>query len=65
MMLVVPFAGSLASVFPYRYLFIDLQENPGGLFVPTDLYGLADLNTFVVALLSSVIFTLVMDKFNK
>ena len=64
-MLVVPFAGSLASVFLYRYLFIDLQENPGGLFVPTDLYGLADLNTFVVALLSSVIFTLVMDKFNK
>ena len=65
MMLVVPFSGSLVSVFLYRYLFIDLQENPGGLFVPTDLYGLADLNTFVVALLSSVIFTLVIDKFNK
>ena len=65
MMLVVPFSGSLVSVFLYRYLFIDLQENPGGLFVPTDLYGLADLNTFAVALLSSVIFTLVMDKFNK
>ena len=63
--LVVPFLGSLVSVFIYRYLFIDLQENPGGIFVPTDLYGLADLNTFAIALLSSVLITLVMDRFNK
>ena len=63
--LVVPFVGSLISVFIYRYLFIDLQENPGGIFVPTDLYGLADLNTFAIALFSSVLITLVMDRFNK
>ena len=63
--LVVPFLGSLVSVFIYRYSFIDLQENPGGIFVPTDLYGLADLNTFAIALLSSVLITLVMDRFNK
>ena len=65
MVLVVPFLGSLFSVFIYRYSFIDLQENPGGIFVPTDLYGLADLNTFAIALLSSVLITLVMDRFNK
>ena len=65
MVLVIPFLGSLVSVFIYRYSFIDLQENPGGVFVPTDLYGLADLNTFAIALLSSVLITLVMDRFNK
>ena len=65
MVLVVPFVGSLTSVFIYRYLFINLQENPGGIFVPTDLYGLADLNTFAIALFSSVLITLVMDRFNK
>lgn len=65
MVLVIPFLGSLVSVFIYRYSFIDLQENPGGIFVPTDLYGLADLNTFAIALLSSVLITLVMDRFNK
>ena len=65
MVLVVPFVGSLTSVFIYRYLFINLQENPGGVFVPTDLYGLADLNTFAIALFSSVLITLVMERFNK
>ena len=65
MVLVVPFIGSLTSVFIYRYLFINLKENPGGVFVPTDLYGLADLNTFAIALFSSVLITLVMDRFNK
>jgi len=65
MVLVIPFLGSLVSVFIYRYSFIDLQENPGGIFVPTDLYGLADLNTFAIALFSSVLITLVMDRFNK
>jgi len=52
-------------VFVYRYLFINLEENPGGLFVPTDLYGLADLNTFAIALVSSVIITFVADRFTK
>ena len=44
---------------------MNLQGNPGGLFIPTDLYGLADLNTFVVALLSSLILTVVLDKLTK
>ena len=44
---------------------MNLQDNPGGLFIPTDLYGLADLNTFVVALLSSLILTVVLDKLTK
>ena len=60
--LIVPFVGSLISVYLYRYLFIDLQVNPGGIFIPTDLYGLADLNTFAIALLSSMVITLVADK---
>ena len=64
-LLVLPFVGSLISVFVYRYLFINLEENPGGLFVPTDLYGLADLNTFAIALVSSVIITFVADRFTK
>ena len=64
-LLVMPFVGSLVSVFVYRYLFINLEENPGGLFVPTDLYGLADLNTFAIALVSSVIITFVADRFTK
>jgi Na+/proline symporter len=60
--LIVPFVGSLISVYLYRYLFIDLQVNPGGIFIPTDLYGLADLNTFAIGLLSSMVITLVADK---
>ena len=64
-MLVIPFVGSLISTYVYRYFFVDLQDNPGGVFVPTDLYGLADLNTFGVALLSSIIITFVADRFNK
>ena len=60
--LIVPFVGSLISVYLYRYLFIDLQVNPGGIFFPTDLYGLADLNTFAIGLLSSMVITLVADK---
>ncbi len=64
-MLVIPFVGSLISTYVYRYLFVDMQANPGGVFVPTDLYGLADLNTFGVALLSSIIITFVADRFNK
>ena len=61
-LLIVPFVGSLISVYVYRYLFIDLQVNPGGVFIPTDLYGLADLNTFAIGLLSSMVITLVTDK---
>ena len=61
-LLIIPFVGSLTSVYVYRYLFIDLQVNPGGVFIPTDLYGLADLNTFTIGLLSSMVITLVADK---
>ena len=62
LLLIVPFVGSLISTFVYRFQYIDLQANPGGVFIPTDLYGLADLNTFAIALFSSVIITLVTDK---
>ena len=61
-LLIIPFVGSLISVYVYRYLFIDFQVNPGGIFIPTDLYGLADLNTFAIGLLSSMVMTLVADK---
>jgi Na+/proline symporter len=61
-LLIVPFVGSLISVYTYRYLSIDSQLNPGGVFIPTDLYGLADLNAFAIALLSSMVITLVADK---
>ena len=62
LLLIVPFIGSLMSAFIYRFQYIDLQANPGGVFIPTDLYGLADLNTFAIALFSSMIITLVADK---
>ena len=61
-LLIIPFVGSLISVYVYRYLFIDAQVNPGGVFIPTDLYGLADLNTFAIGFLSSMVITLVADK---
>jgi len=61
-LLIIPFVGSLISVYVYRCLFIDLQVNPGGVFIPTDLYGLADLNTFAIGLLTSMVITLVADK---
>jgi len=63
--LLVPFVFSLFSVFVYRYLFVDLSINPGGIFIPTDLYGLADLNTFLVGFLSSIFVTLAYNKFSK
>ena len=63
--LLVPFIFSLFSVFVYRYMFIDLSMNPGGIFIPTDLYGLADLNTFLVGFLSSTFITLAYNKFSK
>ena len=61
-LLIVPFVGSLISVYTYRYLSVESQLSPGGVFIPTDLYGLADLNTFAIALLSSMVITLVADK---
>ena len=61
-LLVVPFVGSLISAYIFRYVSINPQLNPGGVFIPTDLYGLADLNTFAVALLSSMVITVVADK---
>lgn len=64
-MLIIPFIGSMLSVLVYRGLFMGLEGNPGGLFIPTDLYGLADLNTFIVALFSSLILTVVLDRLMK
>ena len=61
-LLIIPFVGSMISVYVYRYLFLDLQVNPGGIFIPTDPYGLADLNTFAIGLISSIVITLVADK---
>ena len=63
--LLVPFVFSLLSVFIYRYVFIDLTNNPGGIFIPTDLYGLADLNTFLVGFLTSIVLTFAYDKISK
>ena len=63
--LLVPFVFSLLSVFIYRYLFVDLASNPGGIFIPTDLYGLADLNTFLVGFLTSIVLTFAYDKISK
>ena len=60
--LLIPFIGSLLTVGFYRLNYIDLTENPGGLLIPTDLYGLADLNTFAVALISSALITIVSSK---
>ena len=63
--LLIPFVFSLFTVFIYRYMFIDLSMNPGGVFIPTDLYGLADLNTFLIGFLSSTFATLAYNKFSK
>ena len=63
--LLVPFVFSLLSVFVYRYVFIDLTNNPGGIFIPTDLYGLADLNTFLVGFFTSIVLTFAYDKISK
>ena len=53
--------GFVASVL-YRFYFIDLDLNPGGIFIPTDLYGLADLNTFGVGFIFSIIGTLAYNR---
>ena len=63
--LLFPFIFSLLCVFIYRYLFIDLANNPGGIFIPTDLYGLADLNTFLVGFLSSIFIAVAYNRISK
>ena len=63
--LLIPFVLSMFSVFIYRYIFVDLSANPGGVFIPTDLYGLADLNTFLVGFLTSTLITLAYNKVSK
>ncbi len=63
--LLFPFIFSLLCVFIYRYLFVDLANNPGGVFIPTDLYGLADLNTFLVGFLTSIFITVAYNRISK
>ena len=63
--LLIPFLISLTSAYSYRFIFIDMEINPGGVFIPTDLYGLADLNTFLVGLVSSILVTVAYNKITK
>ena len=63
--LLFPFILSLLCVFIYRYLLVDLANNPGGIFIPTDLYGLADLNTFLVGFLTSIFITVAYNRISK
>lgn len=61
----IPFFGSLIMSYMYRLIFVDLSVNPGGIFIPTDLYGLADLNTFLAGLISSILITIAYNKVAK
>jgi Na+/proline symporter len=63
--LLVPFFISISSAYSYRFFYIDMSINPGGIFIPTDLYGLADLNTFLVGLVSSILVTIAYNKITK
>ncbi len=63
--LLIPFLISLTSAYSYRFIFIDMEINPGGVLIPTDLYGLADLNTFLVGLVSSILVTVAYNKITK
>ncbi|MDB2627942.1 hypothetical protein N9Y09_00265 [Candidatus Actinomarina sp.] len=63
--LLIPFFISISSAYSYRFFFIDMSINPGGIFIPTDLYGLADLNTFLVGLVSSILVTIAYNKITK
>ena len=63
--LLVPFLVSIGSAYSYRFFFIDANINPGGIFIPTDAYGLADLNTFLVGLACSMLVTLAYNKIVK
>ena len=60
--IVIPTSLGFVSSVLYRFYFIDLDLNPGGIFIPTDLYGLADLNTFGVGFIFSIIGTLAYDR---
>jgi SSS family solute:Na+ symporter len=61
----IPFFGSLIMSYLYRLIFVDLSVNPGGIFIPTDLYGLADLNTFLAGLISSILITIAYNEVAK
>ena len=61
----IPFFGSLIMSYMYRLIFVDLSVNPGGIFIPTDLYGLVDLNTFLAGLISSILITIAYNKVAK
>ena len=63
--LLLPFLLSISSAYSYRLFYVDLNNNPGGIFIPTDAYGLADLNTFLVGLISSMLMTLAYNKIAK
>ncbi|MDG1202067.1 MAG: hypothetical protein P8M74_05470 [Candidatus Actinomarina sp.] len=63
--LLIPFLISLTSAYSYRFIFTDMDINPGGVFIPTDLYGLADLNTFLVGLVTSILVTVAYNKITK
>ena len=60
--IVIPTSLGFVSSVMYRFYFIDLDLNPGGIFIPTDLYGLADLNTFGVGFIFSIIGTLAYNR---
>tara|TARA_Y100000389_G_scaffold45248_1_gene40048 strand:- start:1128 stop:1505 length:378 start_codon:yes stop_codon:yes gene_type:complete len=61
----IPFFSSLIMTYLYRLIFINVSSNPGGVFIPTDSYGLADLNTFLVGLMSSILITIAYNKVAK
>ena len=60
--IVIPTSLGFVSSVLYRFYFIDLDLNPGWIFIPTDLYGLADLNTFGVGFIFSIIGTLAYNR---
>ena len=60
--IVIPFSLGFVSSILYRFYYVDLNVNPGGLFIPTDIYGLADLNTFGVGFIFSIIGTLLYNR---
>ena len=60
--IVIPTSLGFVSSVLYRFYFIDLDLNPGGIFIPTDIYGLADLNTFGVGFIFSIIGTLAYNR---
>ena len=60
--IVIPFSLGFVSSILYRFNYVDLNVNPGGLFIPTDIYGLADLNTFGVGFIFSIIGTLLYNR---